>query len=168
MLSKSAETSCLHLFLAYIDVSKVKLFVTAISFHTTTLAVLYLVFSYENLHFEYSMIGSYCANILGSNLVLVHEVSPSLGALLHPKKKQLFSLLWPCRSQNSEIPADCSLVRCMFFLRKYSSGCMVELGFPHLRFKSTPAKDDLELPIMTPSGFIIGTILTMFFCKMES
>ena len=41
-----------------IEVSRVKLFVTLNSFHTTTLAVLYLVFSWENLHRLKSNMGS--------------------------------------------------------------------------------------------------------------
>jgi len=96
MLSKSCMTSCLkgnlrpytplifYLCFECILVSSVKLFVTLNSFQTTTLAVLYFVFSYENLHMLKSNICSYEAKILGSNLVFVHESRPSLGALLQP------------------------------------------------------------------------------------
>jgi hypothetical protein len=73
----------------------VKLFITLNSFHTTTLAVLYFIFSYEKRQSLKSKIGSIDAIIFGNSLVFVHDKIPSLGALLHPYIKQFILLLCP-------------------------------------------------------------------------
>ena len=150
------------------EVSSVKLFVTLNSFQITTLAVLYLVFSWENLHILKSKIGSTEAMIFGKRRVLVQESRPSFGALLQPYMNVFWFLLCPCRSQNIVIPADYWAVAFMFILRKYNSGWMVAFGLHHLLFKSTPARDDLEFPRTTPSGLTIGTSLMIFRLRMLS
>jgi hypothetical protein len=45
----------------------------------------------------------------------------------------------------------------MYYLMPYIYGCNTGFGSVHLLFRSRPIIHDLELPIMTPSGFIIGT-----------
>ena len=97
MLSKSSFTSwmispflvyfewlLLSFYMPCIEVSKVKALVTLNSFQITTRAVLYLVFSWENLHMLKSKMGSIEAMIFGRRRVLVQESKPSFGALLQP------------------------------------------------------------------------------------
>lgn len=79
----------------------------------------------------------------------------------------MFILLWPCKSQKIETPVylEDSL---SFFCKKYISGWIYLLGLLHLLFRSTPARDDLLLPIMTPSGFTIGTSFTILLANRLS
>ena len=45
--------------------------------------------------------------------------------------------------------------------KKKISGCRLILGFKYFLFKSEPEIDTLLFPIITPSGFSIGTILNV-------
>jgi hypothetical protein len=55
------------------------------------------------------------------------------------------------------------------FYKASTSGNKVRSGLENYRFKSSPANEFLKLPIVTPSGFIIGIILKIkLFNKAEN
>ena len=154
--------------LPYCDVSNVKLFVTFISFQTTTRAVFNLYLSCLKRQLEKSKICSTEAKILGSRRVLVQDNIPSSAALLQPQKKQFSFLLCPCKSQKIEIPCAEFAYYYIYSFKKQISGCIEALGSAHLLLRSRPTSDALELPIVTPSGLIKGTSFTIQFERIES
>lgn len=67
---------------------------------------------------------------------------------------------------NKSIPYSKALLNYpALFKKPLISGCNLPGSLKYL-FKSSPDKDVLEFPIITPSGFSIGTIMKIVFLRI--
>ena len=124
------------------------------SFQVTTLAVDSLDFCTAKLQSENEKMSLF----FSSNEGKILSFSLSFTFPEHPYMKTFFFLEWPCKSQTRKV----SLSSCIFLISilvLYTVGCCFLLGSLHHLFRSTPASEHLEFPLITPSGLSIGTIL---------